>query len=711
MAKPETTRPSWTARLRYAPVAQLVVLAVPCIILVWFPISLYRQSASDVLKLYLLLAFCAVAYSVLFLLVAKTPLGRKVPVALAAAAVFAIVWSFIGSPSLTRDAVAALLAVPIAILGVPRARRRLFSWRRTEPPPPLTDGDAVSIAIGFLAVAWVLFTVGDRLAEPVRVGQRATQAVARARPSAWPHARLGIALSGGGYRAALYHAGVLSALEEMGVPVQVMSTVSGGSIIGAFYARGGTPSDFVDAMIQRRFNLKRNMLHIDNALHLLASARVPLVNLLNFETTFLLSDRFSRTDVQAELLDRVLFDGAKQRGSRIDGRPELMVATTDLVESVMVGVTPDGVVYQKLTQPLERLAFANPVRWKGQLARPAYLPSDAFDLPGDQRLASIVAASGAFPGAFNAYSVAVSIGDTLKLRESVGYRNRTFLLADGGVADNYGMVLLSAARQLARGNPDVPPANGFSSQPQPPVKALERWDVDVMLVSDGSAFAMTSKPQTALGELGAAIDLMYSNGSGPEMFAAREVAADARTPLILISPRSRTSVPTIYESTQEYLDFGHLDLSTQKTGADSFFLPGVTLLNLEPATLQYFIDQMGPIDRALARELIKLLVAQHKITPEGWAGPLDPYGDPPSPERKLWQLVSKELGVRMRAFVRTSTLDDQIDRETAMSIYMLGRYETLFNKPYILCHLERSERHRMPPNMSKWTTAKGCAVL
>jgi uncharacterized membrane protein len=60
MAKPETTRHSWTARLRYTPVAQLVVLAVACIILVWFPISLYRQSAWDLLKLYLLFAFCAV---------------------------------------------------------------------------------------------------------------------------------------------------------------------------------------------------------------------------------------------------------------------------------------------------------------------------------------------------------------------------------------------------------------------------------------------------------------------------------------------------------------------------------------------------------------------------------------------------------------------------------------------------------------------------
>ncbi|PFL59939.1 hypothetical protein COJ27_22845 [Bacillus cereus] len=49
--------------------------------------------------------------------------------------------------------------------------------------------------------------------------------------------KLGIALSGGGFRAAFYHIGVLARMADLGLlrSVEVISTVSGGSIIGALY--------------------------------------------------------------------------------------------------------------------------------------------------------------------------------------------------------------------------------------------------------------------------------------------------------------------------------------------------------------------------------------------------------------------------------------------------------------------------------------------
>ena len=48
---------------------------------------------------------------------------------------------------------------------------------------------------------------------------------------------LGLALSGGGFRAAFFHLGVLARMAELGLlrQVEVISTVSGGSIIGALY--------------------------------------------------------------------------------------------------------------------------------------------------------------------------------------------------------------------------------------------------------------------------------------------------------------------------------------------------------------------------------------------------------------------------------------------------------------------------------------------
>src|SRR6516165_3702673 len=50
--------------------------------------------------------------------------------------------------------------------------------------------------------------------------------------------RIGLALSGGGFRASIFHLGVIRRLEELGImpDVSVISSVSGGSIIAAYYA-------------------------------------------------------------------------------------------------------------------------------------------------------------------------------------------------------------------------------------------------------------------------------------------------------------------------------------------------------------------------------------------------------------------------------------------------------------------------------------------
>lgn len=54
--------------------------------------------------------------------------------------------------------------------------------------------------------------------------------------------KIGIALSGGGIKS-LCHAGVLKALEEQGLKPDIISGVSAGSVIGAFYSDGYTPDE------------------------------------------------------------------------------------------------------------------------------------------------------------------------------------------------------------------------------------------------------------------------------------------------------------------------------------------------------------------------------------------------------------------------------------------------------------------------------------
>lgn len=61
---------------------------------------------------------------------------------------------------------------------------------------------------------------------------------AKRRLEAGNASRIGLALSGGGFRASIFHLGVIRRLEELGIMprVAVISTVSGGSIVGAYYA-------------------------------------------------------------------------------------------------------------------------------------------------------------------------------------------------------------------------------------------------------------------------------------------------------------------------------------------------------------------------------------------------------------------------------------------------------------------------------------------
>jgi hypothetical protein len=96
--------------------------------------------------------------------------------------------------------------------------------------------------------------------------------------------RIGLALSGGGYRAALMHAGVLDAGRRLGLRFTHLSSVSGGSIIAAYYTLGGSPRDFLKGVSDGRFGLLREATHIQNVV------------------------RFShRTGIQARLLKNVLF--------------------------------------------------------------------------------------------------------------------------------------------------------------------------------------------------------------------------------------------------------------------------------------------------------------------------------------------------------------------------------------------------------------------
>jgi hypothetical protein len=119
-----------------------------------------------------------------------------------------------------------------------------------------------------------------------------------------------VALSGGGYRAAAIHAGVLKALDDQCVPIRYLSTVSGGSIVGTYYALGHSPQEFKLKLEQKKPGLPDELLNIFYTLRAW------------FDPEWSSADTYSRH------FDRVYF-GSKVLSDTTDA-PQLLVNATAL---------------------------------------------------------------------------------------------------------------------------------------------------------------------------------------------------------------------------------------------------------------------------------------------------------------------------------------------------------------------------------------------
>lgn len=95
-------------------------------------------------------------------------------------------------------------------------------------------------------------------------------------PPRKPDHRIGIALSGGGFRAVAFHLGVFRALHDRGVldHVEVLSTVSGGSLIGGMWAYSDDDFATFDLKVT---DLLRSRLNWRIARKLFASKRTPQI--------------------------------------------------------------------------------------------------------------------------------------------------------------------------------------------------------------------------------------------------------------------------------------------------------------------------------------------------------------------------------------------------------------------------------------------------
>jgi len=201
----------------------------------------------------------------------------------------------------------------------------------------------------------------------------------------------GLALSGGGVRAAAFHLGVLDKLFELNLidKIDVISTVSGGSIIGAFYCLN--KNNFEE--------FKNNLIHKLNKsieIRIIFNWRILLAIVL---------PRYSRTDILANIYNKLYYENKCL--SDVEHNPKLIINATNL---------------------------ASGKNWKFSQG---YMGDWKIGYEGNiekLKVSTAVAASSAVPGIF--YPIQIKTDNYFG---KTNYRLKRIPLCDGGVYDNQGL--------------------------------------------------------------------------------------------------------------------------------------------------------------------------------------------------------------------------------------------------------------------------------
>jgi NTE family protein len=258
--------------------------------------------------------------------------------------------------------------------------------------------------------------------------------------------KIGLALSGGGSRAIAFHLGCLRALNQLGLldRVVILSTVSGGSVIGAcFHAHRGDFASFeakirtllaqglVAPMCRKLFSmlgLKVVAAFIVVGIVALAVTIIKtLLKIVRLITPRVLAAHFERFEVRSPLhrfasrtslleaaLDDLLFKGASLKD--LPAQPHLVINATEL-----------------RTGSAFRFGTMESGSWRwGRLHR------------NEASVAHAVAASAAYPLFLPAFD------ETLTFEKDGVLKNSRVILTDGGIYDNLGLGCLWPDR-----SPDV----------------------------------------------------------------------------------------------------------------------------------------------------------------------------------------------------------------------------------------------------------------
>jgi predicted acylesterase/phospholipase RssA len=276
-------------------------------------------------------------------------------------------------------------------------------------------------------------------------------------PYAKSNVFIGLAISGGGTRAANFGLAVIEQLEDLGIMshVSAISSVSGGSVAAAYYGLFGSKSDDSDDMqrdaIVSHDGADRVQFWTKAKADLLQDIRTDWIHKYLTPTNLIATTFTSknRTDILADVFDKALFHGKTfdDLGGFGPLRPLLSFNATTANELRF--------------HASDALAARGP-NAPSLLFQSFSFNKDSFDDLGSDlssvKISSAVAASAAFPGVFDDLTLA-SYGRSSDSGANVaGYLH----LFDGGPSDNLGVDALSdiAARWFTTYAGSSAPPNG-----------------------------------------------------------------------------------------------------------------------------------------------------------------------------------------------------------------------------------------------------------
>jgi predicted acylesterase/phospholipase RssA len=226
--------------------------------------------------------------------------------------------------------------------------------------------------------------------------------------------RIGLALSGGGFRATLFHLGLVRFLRDAGILPSVthITSVSGGSVLAAHLVLNwdrytGTPDQF-DAVAAEV--IKFTGLDVRNRIVRRAPLALP-VHLARWLTRMRRDRRLTRTGMLEMYYQHFLYGDTCM--FQLPEHPQLHILSTNLTEGSLCSFTREGVIFQK--------------RLPGELFRFERQHAGLATVP------LAVTASSAFPGFFPPLMV-----DAAEVGAPSGQFNRQ-VFTDGGVFDNLGV--------------------------------------------------------------------------------------------------------------------------------------------------------------------------------------------------------------------------------------------------------------------------------